>query len=93
MPNSTLADLVGYAGSVVGTCIMLPQVIKSWRTKRVQDLATFMLVLYLVNCLLWLAYGILILAKPVIIANVAGFIIGGTQVALKIKYGKRGGVS
>lgn len=89
MINSTLADLVGYAGSIVGTCIMAPQVIKSWRTKHAQDLSAIMLIFYLTNCLLWLAYGILVPAKPVIIANVAGFIIGGIQTTLKVVYGRK----
>lgn len=90
MSTFTLTDLIGYAASVVGTCIMLPQVIKSWRTKHVQDLSTSMLVLYLTNCLLWLAYGIQLAAGPVIIANIAGFTIGGIQMLLKMRYSRRG---
>lgn len=87
MKRLTLTDFIGYTGSVVGTLIMLPQVVKSLETKQVQDVSAIMLLLYLANCLLWLVYGIRLRAKPVMIANVAGFVIGAAQMALKIMYG------
>ncbi len=89
----TGTDMVGYTATAVGTCIMLPQVIKSLRTKHVQDLSALMLTLYLANCALWFSYGIMLPAKPVIVANAAGFAIGVIQVLLKARYRRRGGVS
>jgi MtN3 and saliva related transmembrane protein len=82
----TLANVVGYAAAVVGTFLMLPQVIKSWRTKRVEDLSLGMTVLYFFNCLLWLIYALLITAVPMIVANSAGLVISIIQVALKLEY-------
>ena len=84
-----LANLVGYSAAVVGTFLMLPQVLKSWRTKRVEDLSFGMTVLYFFNCLLWLIYAILITAVPMIVANSAGLIISIIQVGLKLKYRER----
>ncbi|MGA9365526.1 MAG: SemiSWEET family transporter [Bacteroidota bacterium] len=82
----TLANLVGYTAAVVGTFLMLPQVVKSWRTKRVEDLSLGMTILYFLNCLLWLIYGLLITAVPMIVANSTGLVISIIQVALKLKY-------
>ena len=94
MPSLSLADLVGYTGSIVGASIMLPQIIKSWKTKQVQDVSVLMLFLYLANCLLWLTYGILIVAKPVIFANSIALVMISIMVTLKTNYGKgKGGVS
>jgi uncharacterized protein with PQ loop repeat len=35
----TLTLLIGYAAVAVGTTFMLPQILKSWKTKRVDDLS------------------------------------------------------
>ncbi|MFH1916020.1 MAG: SemiSWEET family transporter [Nanoarchaeota archaeon] len=84
-----IANIIGYAATVVGTCLMLPQVIKSWKTKRVADVSLLMLVFYFFNCLLWGIYGVLIHAIPVIVANTMGFLVSIVQLGLKLKYGKK----
>lgn len=81
-----LTNVIGYTATVVGTCLMLPQIIKSWKTRSVGDLSLGMVTLYFFNCLLWLTYGILIVAVPVIIANGIGLVISIVQVGLKLKY-------
>jgi MtN3 and saliva related transmembrane protein len=86
MEHTILTNIIGYAAAVVGTALMLPQVIKSFRTKKVEDLSYLMVVLYLLNCLFWALYGMLIVAWPVIICNSIAFLISIGQLALKIKY-------
>jgi len=81
-----IADVIGYIAAVVGTLLMLPQVIKIWKTKKVRDLAFGMVLLYFLNCLLWLLYGVMISASPVIIANFIALIISIIQLAFKVKY-------
>jgi MtN3 and saliva related transmembrane protein len=78
--------LIGYAATAVGTVLMLPQVIRSWRTRRVDDLSLAMVLLYVANCSLWLVYGFLIDAGPVILANAAGLVISIVQLVLKLRY-------
>jgi MtN3 and saliva related transmembrane protein len=84
-----LTNAVGYGAAVVGTFLMLPQVVKSWRTKRVEDLSLVMTILYFFNCLLWLIYGLLLTAAPMIIANSTGLVISVIQVGLKLRHGKK----
>ena len=86
--TSVFASIIGYIAAVVGTCIMVPQIIKFVRTKRAEDVSLGMAILYFFNCALWLAYGILIAAYPVIIANAIGFIISVIQIFLKQKYSR-----
>jgi MtN3 and saliva related transmembrane protein len=85
----TFANVVGYGAAVVGTFLMLPQVVKSWRSKRVEDLSLGMTILYFFNCLLWLIYGILLTAAPMIIANSAGLAISIILVGLKLRHGEK----
>ena len=83
-----IAELIGYTAAVVGTALMLPQVIKSIKTKKVNDIAFGMLWLYFFNCFLWLIYGILISAMPVILCNFIALIISILQIVLKVRYSK-----
>lgn len=85
--ESVLTQFVGYAATVVGTVLMLPQVYKSYRSKSVSDVSWGMVVLYMLNCLLWLAYGLLIAAVPLAITNLLALLISIAQGVLKWRYG------
>lgn len=80
---------IGYAAAVVGSFLMLPQVIQSWRTRHVDDLSLAMVWLYVVNCLLWVVYGGLAHSGPVILANAVGLAIGAAQLAMKLAWAGR----
>ncbi|MBI4086012.1 MAG: hypothetical protein HY433_02065 [Candidatus Liptonbacteria bacterium] len=67
---------------------MLPQVIKSYKTKSVADLSWGMLILYFLNCALWLIYGILISASHLILTNAIALVISVIQVLLKLRFSK-----
>lgn len=86
--NQIFTNIIGYTAVVVGTSLMLPQVWKAWKTKRVEDLSMGMVILYFFNCLLWLLYGLLLAASPLILANSIALIISIAQVILKLKYRK-----
>ena len=81
-----ITEIIGFTAAAVGTSLMLPQVIKSIKTKKVDDISSGMLVLYFFNCLLWLTYGILIVAWPLIVCNFIALIISIIQLTLKKKY-------
>jgi len=70
----------------VGTMLMMPQVIKSFKTKKVDDISFASVILYVVNCALWLTYGILISAMPVVVTNFIALIIGIVQLVLRHKH-------
>ncbi|MCX6907054.1 MAG: SemiSWEET family transporter [Verrucomicrobia bacterium] len=82
----TSADMVGYAATVVGTSMMLPQLVKSWRTKHMRDVAFGTIILFVLNCALWGIYGVMIAAEPMIVANVIGFVISIALLSLKLRY-------
>jgi MtN3 and saliva related transmembrane protein len=81
-----ITELIGYLAAIIGTSIMIPQVLKTIKTKQVKDLSQSMLWLYFFNCLLWSVYGILIQAIPVIVCNTVALIISIIQLILKRKY-------
>ncbi|OGG56018.1 hypothetical protein A2680_00435 [Candidatus Kaiserbacteria bacterium RIFCSPHIGHO2_01_FULL_55_37] len=65
---------------------MLPQVYKSFKTKSVEDVSWGMLVMYFLNCSLWLTYGVLIVSTPLAMTNAIALAISVVQIGLKIRY-------
>ncbi|MGJ8528938.1 SemiSWEET family sugar transporter [Maritalea sp.] len=81
-----MVDLIGYVAAILGTICWLPQTIKTWRTKRTADLSLSANLLVLSTILLWLLYGIALMAWPLIIANVISAILLGSIVLAKLIY-------
>jgi len=84
--ENRLTNLVGYAATLVGTCLMLPQVWQAWETRRMVDVSFAMVILYFANCLLWFIYGLRLKAKPVVIANGIGLIVSVVQIFFKTQF-------
>jgi len=79
-------DIIGYLAAIVGTSMMIPQVVKILRTKKVRDLSWAMVMLFFLNCALWLAYGWMIKSYPVVIANCISLVTAMVQMGLKYRY-------
>ena len=81
-----LTQIIGFGAAAVGSFIMLPQIIHSYRTKHVRDISNIMLGMYSLNNILWLTYGLLISDTPLTITNGIALILMGIQIVLKIRY-------
>lgn len=82
------ADIFGYAGIFTGIAFMIPQTWKMWRTKSVGDLSWGMLILFFLNCVFWMAYGIFANAFPVALVNGIALFVSVTQIAFKVRYSR-----
>ena len=86
MVSPWVTEVIGYAAATLGTFVMLPQVWKTIRSKSAHDVSGIMLAIYLVQNVLWFAYGMLIQSFPLIACNVVAFGLCSLQSVLKIKY-------
>ena len=77
----------GILAGIFSTGALLPQVIKSFSSKRTEDLSFWMLALMITGGSLWFAYGIRKKDNPIIIANAVILGLGISLLMLKIKYG------
>lgn len=77
-------DLVGYAAAILTTVAFVPQALKSWRTRDLSGVSLTMYSLFTLGVALWLAYGIILGAWPIIVANVVTLALAGMVLALKI---------
>ena len=73
--------------AVLSTVSFFPQVIQAYKTKHTKDISRATFIIFCIGVALWLVYGILIKATPVILANIATLILGLLILAMKIKYG------
>ena len=81
-----MTDFIGYLATVVGISIMLPQLYRTYTTKRAYDLSWGMLILFFFNGALWLLYGAMVGSMPLIVANVIGLVENILLDALKYRY-------
>ena len=88
MTTDSWIVLIGTVGGFCTTCAFVPQVIKIWKQGG-RDLSYAMLSLYFVGVCLWLAYGVLIHARAVILTNFATAILIAIATGLKAWTGKR----
>ena len=78
----------GFIAAALTTLAFLPQVIKTWRTQKAEDVSIFMLLMFITGLLFWIVYAIQTHALPVLIANIITFILNLTILTLKLIYGR-----
>jgi MtN3 and saliva related transmembrane protein len=86
--EGTAIALLGTAASVLSTISLLPQVLRTWRTRSAGDISALWLTIALASMMLWMGYGALIGASAVVWANAltalqAGFILATKLMAPK----------
>jgi 5'(3')-deoxyribonucleotidase/uncharacterized protein with PQ loop repeat len=90
----SLDQWITFVGTVAALCTtvaFVPQILRV-RRQGGRDLSYGMLGLYLAGVLFWLGYGILIGARAVIVANVAGALLVSVTLALKWATGSAAGL-
>ncbi len=87
--SEIIFDIIGFAAGTLMAITMVPQIIKSLKTKSVQDISFLMLIIYVTSSILWTIYGILIKSLPVAITDGFAFCVSSFQLYIKIKYTKK----
>lgn len=87
MNPKAVSDVIGYIAAGIGICVFMPQVYKSFKTKRTKDVSFPTFLMIVVVSVLWVIYGALISALPVIIVNSVILILSLIMLSLKRKYG------
>lgn len=77
-------NIIGTLAGMLTTIAFIPQVIKTWRTRSAQDISLFMFMLFSTGVLLWLIYGLILDAMPIIIANGITLALSLSILALKV---------
>jgi MtN3 and saliva related transmembrane protein len=88
--NEAVPELVGYCAAILTTASFLPQAWRTWRTRDVSGISLWMYVVFAMGVFLWLVYGLLAGAWPIIVANAITLALALAILAMKVKWGRRG---
>lgn len=84
----TTLDLLGSMAGILTTIAFLPQVVRTWRTGSARDLSIWWLMTFATGVSLWLAYGLILGALPLTIANLITLALLAILLGLKLKAGR-----
>jgi MtN3 and saliva related transmembrane protein len=83
-----LTDLIGTIAAVLTTSSFIPQALKTFRTRDVSGISLTMYSAFTAGVALWLVYGILLVAWPIIAANAITLSLALSILAMKLRYRK-----
>jgi MtN3 and saliva related transmembrane protein len=82
-----ITNIIGLLAGIFTTGSLLPQLVKTIRTRNAKDVSLLMYVFLTIGVLLWVLYGLRIRELPIIIANGTSLLLTVSIMILKIKHG------
>ena len=81
-------DIFGYLAAILTTAAFLPQLIKTLKTKRADDVSLTTLIMFIVGVISWIIYGYKITSEPILIANFITLLLNLLILISKIYFSK-----
>ena len=82
-------EIFGLVAGAITVSGFLPQIIKGYKTKSLNDLSYLLNTLICVGMLMWTIYGIVLGSLSIIVANVVGVTLNLTLLIMKYNYSKK----
>lgn len=81
-------EWIGIFAGIFTTVAAVPQIIKAWKSKKVDDVSPWMFCVLILGVFLWTVYGIAKWDYPIIITNGVSVILNSAMLVLILKYRK-----
>ena len=81
-------EFFGYFAAILTTLAFLPQLIKTLKTKKADDVSLITLIMFLTGVLSWIIYGYKISSTPILLSNLITFILNLLILIFKITFSK-----
>lgn len=78
-------NVIGTLAGVLTTIAFIPQVARTWKTGSARDISLLTYLMFSAGVALWLIYGVLLHALPVILANGVTLALSISILGLKIR--------
>lgn len=85
---TVLSELIGSAAAVLTTASFVPQVWHTYRTRDVSGISLGMYVAFATGVFLWLVYGLLLDAWPIVVANAVTLALALAILAMKVRWSR-----
>jgi MtN3 and saliva related transmembrane protein len=79
-------EIIGHAGALISSLTFVPQVIQIWKTKKVNDLNIYMILIVTISTIIWVVYGLLKNILPVILCNTFICLLSLVMLYFKLRY-------
>ena len=80
----TLTDGIGYVAAALTTTSFIPQAWLTFRSRDVSGISLGMYSLFTLGIALWLGYGLMLGAWPIVVANSITFVLAAAILAMKL---------
>ena len=90
--SSGLSKFITVLGLLAGTLTTLsfvPQLLRTWNSRRAHDISGWWLGAFMTGVVLWLLYGLLLPSLPIIVANAATLALTVPILVMKLSYRDR----
>ena len=81
-------EIFGYIAAILTTAAFLPQLIKTLKTKKADDVSLITLIMFIIGVLCWIIYGYKISSIPILLANLITLILNLLILISKIYFSK-----
>ena len=81
-------DIFGYFAAILTTAAFLPQLIKTLKTKKADDVSLTTLIMFIVGVMSWIIYGYKISSVPILLANLITVVLNLLILFSKIYFSK-----
>ena len=82
-------EFFGYFAAILTTVAFLPQLIKTLKTKKADDVSLITLIMFIIGVLSWIIYGYKLSSLPIMIANLITFVLNLLILISKIYFSKK----
>ena len=86
--NSINIEFFGYFAAILTTAAFLPQLFKTLKTKKADDVSLVTLIMFISGVFSWIIYGYKISSSPILVANIITFILNLFILISKVYYSK-----
>jgi MtN3 and saliva related transmembrane protein len=87
----TFVDTLGYVAATLTTASFVPQAWLTFRTRDVRGISLAMYGVFTLGIAMWLVYGLMLEAWPIVVANVVTFALAAGILVMKVRIGRRRG--
>ena len=81
-----IIDVIGFFAAVLTTSSFVPQAVHTFRTRDVSGISLVMYSVFTAGVALWLVYGLLLGAWPIVIANAITLSLACSILVMKLRY-------
>ena len=81
-------EIFGYIAAILTTAAFLPQLIKTLKTKKAEDVSLVTLIMFILGVLCWIIYGYKISSIPILLANLITLLLNLLILISKIYFSK-----